>query len=478
MASKRDQLHSYQFTVQKLVSALVMRDPDAEHSPFGRTSGSVFAGVMVALLLVSGFGIYGLWRPGGNQGWQHDNTVVVEKESGAVYVYRSHVLHPVLNITSALLIAGQSSSDAAQTVSRGSLAGTPRGETLGIPNAPASLPPATQMVGTPWTLCSRPDQDSAGNTITTTVLVVGQSPHGGRELADSGLLATDSDSGTTYLIWHEHRYAITDPSMVLGALLWQRKQRTTVGPAWLSALPAGTDIRGLRIDQQGSPSTAVSDARVGEVFQVRAGGASQYYVALRTALASITPMQAEIALGDPATDKAYPDGTPKAVDLAPSAANAAHQDNSLLPGGGAATPPTTAPQIIDSGSTAGAVCAAYRNADSNPRVLYDATVPKAGAASTTEKTDQGAALADRVVVPPEHAAVVDALAAPNAPGGGLNLVTDLGYRYPVPSRDVLAMLGYGSVHVTKLPGSLVARIPQGPALDPAAAKKAVAVSGP
>jgi hypothetical protein len=74
-----------------------------------------------------------------------------------------------------------------------------------------------------------------------------------------------------------------------------------------------------------------------------------------------------------------------------------------------------------------------------------------------------------VVVPPGRGAVVESLAAPGSPNGALALVTDQGVRYPVPSTEVLATLGYAGVRPQRLPAALVALIPAGPALDPAAA---------
>ena len=474
MASRRDQLHSYQFSVQRLVSALVMRDPYAEASPFRRVSGSAFGGIMITLLVISGFGIYGLFRPGGNQSWQHENTVVVEKESGAVYVYRRHLLYPAVNLTSALLIAGGNGTDKIVTVSRGSLTRTPRGNTLGIPNAPASLPPASDVVGAPWTLCSRPQRNAAQHIEYRTVLVVGRRPAGGRTLGGgSGLLVKDASSGVSYLIWDQRRYAIDKPEIVLPALSWRQKRQITVGSAWLSALPAGANIGPIPLSSRGSVSTALGDALVGEVYQVRVAGSSQYYVAEPARLAPITALQARILLGDP-TNGAYAHADPTAVDLDAARASAARQEKSP-PADDATAPPETVPDVVEPGGEA-ATCAAYGGAKGPPQVLYDATVPGPGnGSSTSASTAAGTVLADRVVVPPGHVAIVEAVPGPRAHDGGLNLVTDLGYRYPVPSRDVLSALGYPKAKVVTLPGSLVARIPAGPALDPVAARKPVQV---
>ena len=45
----------------------------------------------------------------------------------------------------------------------------------------------------------------------------------------------------------------------------------------------------------------------------------------------------------------------------------------------------------------------------------------------------------------------------------------LGIRYPIPSVDVVAMLGYRPNEAVAMPARLVGRLPVGPTLDPLAA---------
>ena len=83
--------------------------------------------------------------------WRGGDAVILEKETGAKYVYVNGRLHPVANYSSAVLIVG-----ARRTVSvaRRSLAGVPRGAVLGIPDAPDALPGSRELVGGPWSVCS------------------------------------------------------------------------------------------------------------------------------------------------------------------------------------------------------------------------------------------------------------------------------------------------------------------------------------
>jgi hypothetical protein len=86
------------------------------------------------------------------------------------------------------------------------------------------------------------------------------------------------------------------------------------------------------------------------------------------------------------------------------------------------------------------------------------------------RSRSGGVLADEVYLPAGRAAVVEAMPAPDAPAGVVHLVTDLGIRHPVPSAQVLAVLGYGGVAPVRLPGEIVALLPAGPVLDPVAAR--------
>lgn len=470
MPSRRDQIQSYQFLIQRIISALVMREPDAQQSPFRRLGGAVFAGVMIAVLVTAGAGIFGLVKPGGKKTWKTENTVVLEKETGAVYVYRGGALQPVLNYASARLIAGKPNSPV--SVSRASLAGERRGVQLGIPGAPDALPDPKRLVGPAWTLCSAPGVDQSGSTVRQTVLVVGSPSRGGGPLGDRGLVVTDLDSAEVYLVWKDRRYLIRDANVVLEALTLAQRPRLRVGAAWLNALPRGDDLGRIDIPGRGTQSAAVTGAVTGQVFVVAtAGGDKQYYVALRDALAPVSFLQVSILLGDPATKVAYGGATPTPREFSAADASSARKSDVFQRQDGDAQPPADLPELVDVSQQTSA-CAAFRHARPLPTVFIEAAMPDAGSgAPTTSRTEEGTALADRVVVPPGRGAVVEAMPAADAERGALALVTSEGIRYAVPNRNVLEALGYGKVRPTRLPASLVARLPEGPALDPDAARR-------
>jgi hypothetical protein len=75
----------------------------------------------------------------------------------------------------------------------------------------------------------------------------------------------------------------------------------------------------------------------------------------------------------------------------------------------------------------------------------------------------------RVAVPPGGGRLVRDLPVPGAADGTVYLITDLGVRYPLPSKEVVSKLGYGSVIPLPVPSLLLGLVPAGPVLDPAAA---------
>ncbi|WP_328383201.1 type VII secretion protein EccB [Micromonospora zamorensis] len=459
MPSRQDQLHSYQFSVQRAVAALVMRETDPAQSPFRRLAGAGLASVLVAAIGLGGSALYGLLA-GGGKGWRDPGAVIVEKESGARFVYREQKLHPVLNYASALLIVG---ADRSKTVlvSRRTIDGVPRGLPLGIADAPDSLPAPGRLANGGWTVCSTVPA-GAGNEAPRSALLIGTEPDGGRPLGDEALLLRHPDGGL-HLVWHQRRYLVRDPSRVLAALATTRAQAVPVAPALLNSLPAGTDLAPLDLPGLGRPASGVPGTTIGTVYLVsNSGGGRQYAVALDAGLSGITELQAGLLLARTGQGEPVPmtlgqfAALPTVPDLAPTGPNA---------------PPPSPPRLAAGGD--GALCTRVADDGGVGEVRWGVPLRDLTAAPRTVPTG-GAVLADHVLVEPGRGAVVEAAAAPGATGGAVSVVTDLGRRYVLADREVLAMLGYRSVRPLRLPAGLVSLVPAGATLDPAAARAVAA----
>jgi type VII secretion protein EccB len=457
MASRSDQLHSHQFTLQRVVGALAMRDPDPVSSPMRRIGGALFASVMFAVLAVAAVGVYGLLRPGGGNAWRQGNAMVIEKETGARFVYIDNVLHPVLNYTSALLILGDTQP---VHVPRADLVGVTRGTPLGIAGAPDPLPGPAQLVTTGWTLCSRPAvaQPGAAPSGVESVLTVGGPA--ADPLAGRGVLAADPTGGL-HLLWQGRRYALAEPDLVMGAFAWSKASATPVSAALLNAVPAGADLGRVALPAGSRPST-VDGFRAGEVVVVaNQTGDQTFGVIVDGGFADITPVQAGLLI----TAGANGGGQPRPMSQAQFVA--APKAASLKPTGDNA-PPERAPEQVRP-AAAGGVCATFVPDAATGLSLAATATAAAGEVRVQRVAGDPGLTVDWIGVPAGRGAVVEALASPGAPAGALAVVSDLGLRFPVPSKEVLSALGYAGVTPQRLPASLVALVPSGRALDPAAA---------
>jgi type VII secretion protein EccB len=469
MASRRDQLQSYQFMVRRVVSALVLRETDPVQSPFRRLAGAAMGGVMVAVIALAAVGIYGLLRPAGNQSWRTDKAIIMEKETSTQYVLLGGKLHPVANYASARLIIGSGAT--VVRVSANSLVDVPRGPKMGIPGAPDSLPDPKRILGAPWSLCSQVSRDDADQNRVTSVLIVGQQAAGGRDLGDEAFLASDQRQ-QTYLVWRNHRYAIKD-SKVLVALNLAGGQRTDVGGAWIDQLPAGQDIDLPVIVGRGQRSTAVpgrNDFTVGQVLaQQRPDGGRQYYAVEPQALRLITEFAALLQLTATGAQEAVAiDGaTVATAKRVPDADTTAEQ------------PPPTVPRIAEIRDPANGVCIAISGAADTPKVTVGADrIDADDGATTPVRTGTGGQLADFVMVRPGWGAVVESVesAATTANTGTYYLITDDGKRYALADRGVMGLLGYSESTPIRMLSSMVDRLPAGPALSQETASQPVGAS--
>ncbi|MEJ3748330.1 type VII secretion protein EccB [Actinomycetes bacterium KLBMP 9797] len=422
MPSRQDQLQSYQFLVQRVVAALVARDIDPARSPFHRLAGGTLAGVLLAAIAFGAVAAHAAVTGGDRADWGDPRAIVVEKESGARFVFRGGALHPVPNYASALLIAGGAGTTV--LVSRADLRGAPRGVPLGIAGAPDALPDAARLAGH-WTVCGAADGGA---------LVIGRPAGGGAPLAGRALLAEHPD-GTAHLIWQHRRHAIAERDLVAAALGWADERPVRIPAPLLDALPAGSPLARAAVPGEGTPSPAVPGAVVGEVFVVATqGGGREYAVAHRAGLAAITQVQADLLLTDLDQDRPTALSQGEYADLPKVPAPAP-------PG---APPPATTPALAPAG---GAVCGEIGDGGTITEVRVGARPPEAP-----------------VTVAPGSGALV-------ASGGAVALVTDLGQRHAITDPSVLALLGYADVRPLRMPSALVEWIPEGPPLDPAAAPR-------
>ncbi len=263
MPSRTDQLHSYQYSLQRVVAALVTHDPDPHRSPLRRAGTTALVSLVIAALAVGGAAVYGLFTGHSNVTLQDESAVFLEKGTGARYVFLKSdgKLHPVLNYTSGLLAASGSAPNVV-SVSREHLATVPLGDPLGIPDAPDSLPAAKSLLRDRWSVCSAaPDPGSAAAGPRSTLLVghritdgtVAAAPGPGR--APVAVLVSDP-AERIFLVYANRRFLVPPAKAVatLRALGWADRQPWPVAAAWINSVPLGPDLAAPPVPEQGSAS--------------------------------------------------------------------------------------------------------------------------------------------------------------------------------------------------------------------------------
>ncbi|MEV0698033.1 type VII secretion protein EccB [Saccharopolyspora sp. NPDC050389] len=443
MQTQRDHVHAHQFLMGRMSSALVLGDPASAEVPARRAAVGIYIGLVLALLIAVGFGIYGWLVPGGNNAWRAQGAIVVEKETGTRYVNVNGVLHPTLNYASAKLLQGPNANSKVTLLSRASLADAPRGAPLGIPNAPQVLPSAQDLAGSHWLTCL------PGS--------VGDVAPGSPELSlnfDPGVAAVplppdryvlvESPAGTQYVLWGGAKHQVAEPTVPVA--LGMAAVRPVPAPQpWLDALPDGPVLASAQIDGMGAsgPSIGGKAYPVGQLFEQRSvNGDVQTFVLRREGLAPISRtefMLLEVAAGSP---------EPAQIDAAAVAAAPRSADRSLI----GRIPDLSGARWQDHGPTA--MC--LRQAPVGPRVASEVVFAGPDAA------------AGGVHLRPGTGVVVAALPIP--PGRRVPdryLITG-DSKYLLPDDDSMRALGYAGVPVRPIANDLLATVPSGPALSQAA----------
>ncbi|TJZ41307.1 type VII secretion protein EccB [Streptomyces piniterrae] len=169
MASRRDELNAYSFARKRTNAAFLKPLPNGSIESAPKPLKAVMPSIMVALLILVGFGACGILKPVAPQGWDAVRTnVLVGSESTTRYVVLKNkngqkLLHPILNLASAKLLLDPDKFKVV-SVKEAELDGKlPHGAAVGIPYAPDRLP-STDDVDKPkvWAVCNRPG--SSGNT--------------------------------------------------------------------------------------------------------------------------------------------------------------------------------------------------------------------------------------------------------------------------------------------------------------------------
>jgi type VII secretion protein EccB len=476
--SRRDQVQAHTFVMGRLTTGVLRLEPDGLDQPVSRTTKGLFGGLVVAGLIGVVITLFGFIVPGGNTNWETPGALVVEKDTGARFLSLDGELHPILNLTSAKLLAGtQMTLVSANTKS---LREAPRGAPIGLVGAPDSLPLAASLSIDPWMACNVRTQDDTGELTSRLALVVGPPP-AGRTLGAAEAVPVVGPDGNNYLLWNGQRLKMDKSDNVIQAVGSAGFDLPAVTTSFLNVVPAGPDLAVPHTAGIGSagPDLAGRQTRLGQLF---IDGPGNRYLLTQQGLVALTPTLAALLSADPVTQaKAYDGAGIVPVTLGP---------NDMA---GHLAPPSATAELTHQGtlpvnvprasqvSLQQAVCQQVRPGKS--RSISSLMVVNVddlrGAVPDTEPGVTASCLpAESISVIPGGGALVNATLAGGGTGSAHFLITDAGVKYPVPDSASLEALGYSGVDPTQLPTSWLNLLPTGPALTPAAVTAGRASGGP
>ncbi len=298
------QVRAHRFARDRLEEALTSGSVASVAGPGRLRRRQVMLSYAAAIAILAASGVLALTRPAPD--WAAA-AVLVESGSGAVFVNRAGVLHPALNLTSALLAAPGAGTSVPMAVSGADIASAPRGPTLGIPGAPARLPAPDRLTPSDWSLCDGRDGDDS----VVSTEVVGSLVPGVPLRADAAVLAVPTPGPAkevppgraAQLLWAGRRTPVdlADSALVrvlslagvtprplstelLGALP-ATGPFPTDGPPGTGELPDGFEVR----DVQGAA------APVGTVLRTaRSDGSAEFHLIHRDGVAGTTPLLADL----------------------------------------------------------------------------------------------------------------------------------------------------------------------------------------
>ncbi|MBA0047352.1 type VII secretion protein EccB [Mycobacteroides sp. LB1] len=202
------QVTGWRFVMRRIASGVALHDARMLVDPLRSQSRAFGMGAVIVITGVVGSFVLSLLRPSGIAG---TDPVLADRSTAALYVRVGDNLHPVLNLTSARLIAGKAVNPT--MVKSTQLDQFPRGNLIGIPGAPERMV-QSKSTDAAWAVC-----ESAENRAVT--VIAGPLDTSGDKATDlpSDRAAVVSTDAGTWLLWDGKRSALNlDDVAVTSAL--------------------------------------------------------------------------------------------------------------------------------------------------------------------------------------------------------------------------------------------------------------------
>lgn len=312
MASRRDELNAYTFAKRRLVAQFLQPNATGSEEGAPRPLRAVVPGAIIGVVILAGFGAWGMFKPVAPKGWDKpgENVIVASKSTTRYVVLETDgkkQLHPVLNMASAKLLLnldrGKVINVSESVLDSGKI---PHGVTVGIPYAPDRLPKAKDA-GTAkrWAVCERPGEGRQATTQKAAFVLADREKDkvdGGERLTGGELLHVEAEgveyvvdaSGTKYVLKAKD-------DLVRQLVVGQGHQAQKVSKEWLDTLHLGHEISIPEIPDSpgtdaGVPGLKDELDKVGMILQATDGAKDRQYVVLKGRVAPISDFMAKLLI--------------------------------------------------------------------------------------------------------------------------------------------------------------------------------------
>ncbi|MFI1831075.1 type VII secretion protein EccB [Streptomyces sp. NPDC020412] len=311
MASRRDELNAYTFAKRRLVAQFLQPNATGSEEGAPRPLRAVVPGAIIGVVILAGFGAWGMFKPVAPKGWDKpgENVIVASKSTTRYVVLETDgkkQLHPVLNMASAKLLLnldrGKVINVSESVLDSGKI---PHGVTVGIPYAPDRLPKAKDAgAAKRWAVCERPGEGRA--TTQKAAFVLADREKGkvdGDNRLTGGELLYVEDGGAQYVVdAGGTKYALKKgDDLVRQLVVGQGRAPQKVSKEWLATLHEGQEITMPEIpDSPGTdadiPGLEPGLGKVGMILQATDGTKEQQYVVLKDRVAPISDFMAKLLI--------------------------------------------------------------------------------------------------------------------------------------------------------------------------------------
>lgn len=443
-SATRLHVSGYRFLLRRMEHALVRGDLRMLDDPLRAQSLSLTSGVILAVIIVAACAVLAFLRPPNTLG---SAPIVMVRESGALYVRVGDIVHPVLNLASARLIAGAPANP--EAVSAAAVDNAERGPLVGIPGAPPDIDAPLGEDESGWAVC-----DDGSSTTVIGGDVLGE----GLATVRSVLVTPRSESAATTYLLYDGRRAKVDlrNRAVVRALRLDGVTPRPVSRALLDATPEAPPIAAPHIPGAGSPGP-LRGLPIGSVIRAGRTADDEYYVVLAQGVQRIGQFAADlIRFTDSQNHREIRTVAPDVIAAVPIVDTLRVSSFPELGG------------VSDDAI----VCLRWQlgSTGANTNVLVDDSLPANADSVTLARADGDGPNVDTFSMPRGRSAYVRAIGigGDGASGGALYFINDAGVVFGLRDEDTAKHLG--------LPGSplpapwpVLARLPHGPELSKDAA---------